>query len=468
MAIASEHGHHCDDLRQRFAHAWPRERWRILFPEMPGTLIDERAGHMAHQRVPHIAEGARMKTTLRPQRVLYVVSLFPALSETFIVREINALIDRGLDVQILSLKPHREQMVQSQAAALLGRVVHPAPPLQTLITACGVVLRRPGLTLQFLAAMLRDLWRQPATLAKSLAAVCRALGRIDEIRAFDPQLLHAPWATYPATVAWFLSRLLDRPFSFTSRAHDIFVEDHMMARKLKSAALAITITEHNVRFMARWMPAPGAIPVHVIHSSLNLPELPFVRRGRHPGTLLSVGRLVPMKGFDVLLQALATLRARGTEFSCTVIGEGPERARLEGLRRSLGLDGIVDFPGAMPQSAVTRHMTQATLMVLPCVVTPDGQSDGIPNVLMESMAAGLPVISTRISGIPELVEDGVNGRLVAAGDATALADAVQGLLQDPEQRETFAEAGRRKVERDFDVRIEAGRLLEHFGSSCHA
>ena len=403
-----------------------------------------------------------------PTRVLYVVSLFPVLSETFIVREIHALIERGVDVRILSLKPPRELMVQPQAAQLLDRVLHPADKWRTMVAAVGVALRQPVLTLGFLATMLGELWRQPATLGKSLVAVARALGRLEEIRQFNPQLLHAPWATYPSTVAWFLSRVLNRPFSFTSRAHDIFVEDHMMARKLKSAALAVTITEHNVRFMARWMPTPGAIPVHVIHSSLNLAETPYVRTERRQHELLAVGRLVPMKGFDVLLMALAALHAKGVEFTCTVIGEGPERQRLESLRTRLGLDAVVDFPGSRPQDEVMGHMAQATLLVLPCVVTPNGHSDGIPNVLMESMAAGLPVISTSVSGIPELIEDGVNGRLVAPNDAVALADMVQALLDDPEQRERLAIAGRRKVERDFNVRIEAGRLLEHFGASCHA
>lgn len=402
------------------------------------------------------------------QRVLYVVSQFPSLSETFIVREIQALIDQGVDVHILSLKAARERIVQPQAAALLDRVLHPAGRLQTLACAAGAILRRPLVSLGFVAMMLREMWRRPAILAKSVVAICRALGRIDEIRTFDPQLLHAPWATYPATVAWFLSRLLDRPFSFTSRAHDIFIDDHMMAGKLKSAALAVAITEYNVRFMARWMSTPGEIPVHVIHSSLNLPELSFVRDGRLQRKLLSVGRLVPMKGFDILLDALAELRTRGIDFTCTVIGEGPERARLENQRTALGLDAIVEFPGAMAQAEVVRHMTESTLMVLPCVVAPNGQSDGIPNVLMESMATGLPVVSTRISGIPELVEDGVSGRLVAPGDAIALADAVQALFDDPRHCDSLAEAGRRKVERDFDVRIEAGRLLEHFRSLCHA
>jgi glycosyltransferase involved in cell wall biosynthesis len=402
------------------------------------------------------------------RRVLYVLSQFPSLSETFILREIQALIERGVDVRILSLKKPGDGMVQPQAAALLHRVLYPAGPLRSTVAICAAVLGHPVVTLGFLATMVSELWRRPLALAKSLAALFLALGRIGDIRAFVPQLLHAPWATYPATVAWLLSRLLERPFSFTSRAHDIFIEDHMMARKLESAALAVTITEYNRRYMARWMPAPAAIPVHVIHSSLNLPELPYVRVGRQPGTLLSVGRLVPMKGFDILFAALAQLRSHGVEVACTVIGEGPERARLEHLRHALGLDSVVALPGAMPQAEVIGHMSRSTLMVLPCVVAPNGQSDGIPNVLMESMATGLPVVSTRISGIPELVEDGVNGRLVAAGDVDGLAAVIAALLQDPATCDRFAEAGRRKVERDFDVRIEAGRLLEHFGSACRA
>lgn len=402
------------------------------------------------------------------QRVLYVVSQFPSLSETFIVREIHALIERGVDVRILSLKTSRERIVQPQAAALLDRLLTPPSRSQTFLATCRVLVRQPAVSLAFVAMMVREFWRRPVVLAKSIVAISRALGRIDDIRALAPQLVHAPWATYPATVAWLLSRLLARPFSFTSRAHDIFIDDHMMAGKLASASLAVTITEHNVRFMERWMPAPGAYPVKVIHSSLNLPELPFVREGRLPRKLLSVGRLVPMKGFDVLLHALAELRSRGVDVSCAVIGEGPERTRLQALRSALGLDAVVEFPGAMPHDEVVRRMSEAALMVLPCVVAPNGQSDGIPNVLMESMANGLPVVSTRISGIPELVEDGVSGRLVPAGDALALADAVQALLEDSCLCDSLAEAGRRKVERDFDVRIEAGRLLEHFQAACHA
>lgn len=449
-----------------------------LRPQRRIDQVDPHAGANAQEERSHECPALRHPTAVastpspdiapQPERVLYVVSLFPALSETFVVREIEALIERGVDVRILSLKPALEKMVQPQAAALLDRVLHPASAPRTLAATLGVMLRRPLLTLKFLGTMMRELWRQPRTFAKSLVALSRALGRVGDIRAFNPQLLHAPWATCPATVAWFVSRLLDRPYSFTSRAHDIFVEDHMMARKLESAALAVTITRHNVRYMERWMPYPGATPVQVIHSSLNPSELPFVRSGRLPHKLLSVGRLVPMKGFDVLMTALSELKSRGVEFTCTIIGEGPERSRLQRMSRSLGLQDLVEFPGAMAQTDVLGHMSEATLMVLPCVVTPQGQSDGIPNVLMESMAVGLPVVSTRISGIPELIKDGVNGRLVPTRDPGALADAVQTLIRNPGQRQSFAEAGRRTVECDFNVRTEAGRLLEHFGAACHA
>ena len=411
-------------------------------------------------------DGARAAAP--PQRVLYVVSLFPCWSETFIVREIHALLERGVDIRILSLKPPTQPMVHPQAAALLDRVLHPAKGPKAALATGVRALRRPGLLLWIVAAVLTGLWRHPLAIGKSVVALWRALGRSDAIEDFDPQLVHAPWATYPATVAWFLSKLLGRPFSFTSRAHDIFLEDHMMARKLQQAALAVTITEYNVRHMARWMPAPAALPVRVIHSALNLPELPYVRDGREPRKLLAVGRLDPIKGFDVLLDALAVLRDEGFALHCTVIGEGPLRPRLERQRAQLALEGLVEFVGAMPHDSVKRHMSDATLMVMPCVVTPEGNSDGIPNVLMEAMATGLPVVSTRVSGIPELVEDGISGRLVAPGDAAALASAVAELFDDPVLRERFAIAGRRKVERDFDVRIEAGRLLGHFGMACHA
>lgn len=408
-----------------------------------------------------------MTPTAAPKRVLYVVSLFPCWSETFIVREIEVLLSRGVDVRILSLKPPQESLVHERAARLLERTLHPRPPVATALASLWLAVRHPVTVFGFGARLVAGLWRQPAKLAKSVAALTRAAGQFEWIRRFDPDVVHAPWATYPATVAWFLSRLLRRPFTFTSRAHDIFIEDQMMADKLRHAALAVTITRHNVSHLSRWMRSPGEITVHVVHSALDLADIPYVEGGRLPHRLLSVGRLDPIKGFDVLLNALAVLRDRGVAFESVVIGEGTERARLLALRDALGLADRVVFTGAKPQAEVHAAMAQATLMVMPCVVTDDGNADGIPNVLTEAMASGLAVVSTRVSGIPELVDDGVNGLLVPPRDPLALAEAIAGMLADPERRGAFAREGRRKVERDFNVHIEAGRLLGHFSEVMH-
>ena len=403
----------------------------------------------------------------RPLRILYVVSLFPCWSETFIVREMHALIERGAELAILSLKPASEKIVQDRAALLLDRTIHPKGALASVLAFAGLALRRPGVTLGFVARLVAGLWRQPTVLFNSLGAVCRAAGQLRRLDAFDADLVHAPWATYPATVAWFLSRVLGKPFSFTSRAHDIFVEDHMMAAKLAATDLAVTITRNNVRHMQRWISPPGSVPIQVMHSALELGETRYSRDGRLPHRLLSVGRLDPIKGFDVLLPALALLRDRGVAFDSVVIGEGEERARLEAQRDELGLQDRVAFVGAKPQTDVRKAMAESTLMVMPCVVTPEGNADGIPNVLTEAMAAGLPVVSTRVSGIPELVDDGVSGRIVEQRDAAALADAIAALLADPALGDAYAAAGRAKVEREFDVRIEAGRLFDCFTKVVH-
>lgn len=405
---------------------------------------------------------------IRPLRVLYVVSLFPCWSETFILREMHALIGHGASIGILSLKPSTEDMVQERAVELLGHTRHPRGALRSVLWMLALCLRHPLRAGAFLAILCTQMWLQPGNLLRSLGALCRAAGQWRWIREFDPQIIHAPWATYPATVAWFLSQLTGKPWSFTSRAHDIFVENHMMPAKLAGTDLAVTITRNNVRHMAQWMKTPGAVPIQVVHSALDLPAIAYRRDARLPHRLLSVGRLDPIKGFDVLLPALAELQRRGIAFESVVIGEGEERERLEAQRDALDLRDQVDFVGARPNTEVRQAMAEATLMVMPCVVTPEGNADGIPNVLTEAMASGLPVVSTRISGIPELIDDGISGRLVEPRDPIALADAIAAMLADPALCDACAAEGRRKVEAEFDVQREAGRLLAHMAEVAHA
>lgn len=403
-----------------------------------------------------------------PLRVLYVVSLFPCWSETFIAREIATLVAAGVDVRILSLKAPSERLVQPEAEALLARVQHPARGIGAALAQLGGWLRHP---LAFGAAALRIVRRlrgEPLAAAKSLVALGRGIARLRWIEAFDPHLVHAHWATYPSTVAMALAQALGKPFGFTAHAHDIFVDDHLLRDKLERAELPLTISRYNVDWLAAEITPAARERLRIVHCGVDLAAVRYVREARRDDLLLGIGRLDPIKGFDVLIDALARLAQRGVAFRCRLIGEGPQRTELEAAVARHGLDGRVELAGARGQAEVQASLREASVFALPCVVAADGNRDGIPVALMEAMAAGAPVVSTRVSGVPELVEDGVEGLLVGERDAAALADALQRLLADAALRARLAEAARRKIEREFDARKEALRLLELFRATAAA
>ena len=406
----------------------------------------------------HAVEELRADAGTSLRRVVYIVSLFPSWSETFIVREVATLVENGVDVRIISLKRPSQDLVQSDAAALLGRVRHPGTLLQTLKGTLGAFARNPRSVAGSFATVVAGLWRQPTVLLKSLFALMRGLEQAAWLRGFDPQVIHSHWATYPSTAAWALGRALDKPFSFTCHAHDIFVEHQLLVRKIEDAALAVTISHYNVAWLRTYATPLAERKLKVIHCGVDMDKAPWHRAEREPGTILAVGRLDPVKGFPTLVEALALLEQRGVAFSCRIAGSGPLEQELRQLAQDRGISARIEFAGAQPQHVVRAWMDSATLFVLPSEVAADGNRDGIPVALMEAMASGCPVVSTRVSGIPELVGDGVQGLLVDERQPAALADALQRLLEDDALRERLAIAARLHVEREFDARIEARRL----------
>ena len=391
-------------------------------------------------------------------RVIYFVSLFPCWSETFIVREIHELLKLGVDVRIVSLKPASETLVQSDARALLDRVIYPASTWSSVLRAGAAILRHPARSLRELAEIVRGFVGQPRTLAKSLVTWWRTLALLDDVRRLQPRHLHAHWATYPSTAAMIASGRLDIPFSFTAHAHDIFLEDHLLARKLTRAAFSVTISNYNRTFLADRVSPALLNRMRVIHCGVPPQGYAFKPQGRQSGSILAVGRLDPIKGFPHLIDACGILARHGIDFTCRIVGEGPLRDQLTRQIASLGLQQQVQLLGARKQEEVRELLNTAALFVLPSVVTPQGDRDGIPVALMEAMACGAPVVSTRVSGIPELVTDGVCGLLAEAGDAADLARCIELQLGDAEQAGERAIQARRKVEAEFDVAIEAAKL----------
>lgn len=392
------------------------------------------------------------------QRVLYVVSLFPCWSETFIVREIRTLLADGVDVRIVSLKPPSEKLVQADAHALLDRVHHPGHTGSGAMAALTQLARHPFVSLACIGTIIADMWRTPQVMVKSLVALARGMQHLTWLRQFEPQLIHAHWATYPSTVAWALARITGGRFSFTCHAHDIFLDHQLLARKINDATLAVTISNFNIDWLTQHASPAARQKLAVVHCGVDLQRSQLALDKRSDRQILAVGRLDPIKGFDVLVDALHLLAQRGVDFHCTVIGEGPLRGELETLTHLRGLTDRIVWVGALPQEEVQSRLREATLFALPCQVAEDGNRDGIPVALMEAMATGCSVITTAVSGIPELVEDGVNGLVVAERDGSALADALQRLLADAPLRERLARAARLRVEQQFDAQTEARKL----------
>jgi colanic acid/amylovoran biosynthesis glycosyltransferase len=395
-------------------------------------------------------------------RVLYFVSLFPCWSETFIVREINELIKLGVDVRIVSLKHPVEKLVQSDAKALLDRVLYPRTGLGSVLGALAQCFANPWLVLSELARLVAGLAGHPAALGKTLVVWWRTLALIDTIRQVRPEHLHAHWATYPSTAAMLCSRRIGVPFSFTAHAHDIFLEDHYVADKMRLAAFGVTISEFNRKYLAANVSPIAMERMRIVHCGVSPRDFVFAPSARKPGLLLAVGRLDEIKGFRHLIDACQILASRGVDFQCNVIGDGPLRPELEQRIAGAFLSGKVTLLGVRKQEEVRQFLAEASMFVLPSVVTSRGDRDGIPVALMEAMAVGLPVVSTRVSGIPELVEHGISGLLAEPGDAKNLADCIEQMLVSPETAQRMAVRARQQVEHDFDIAIEARKLHQAF------
>ena len=395
-------------------------------------------------------------------RILYVVSLFPCWSETFIVREIDALLGIGADVRIFSLKHPVEKLVQLDARRLQNRVIYPASIGLSILNVITALIRAPLKNIHLLGLILRKLIQKPGSMFKSVVVLWRSLATLKEIATWRPDMIHAHWATYPSTSAMILAKNLNIPFSFTSHAHDIFLENQLLDKKLEYAAFAVTISEYNRRYLAETVSASLEQKLHVVHCGVDLDAIPYSRSQRTQSLLLSVGRLDEIKGFPILLQACKHLKDRGIDYRCEIIGEGPLRPLLEQQWKELGLEQYVSLLGAWPQERIQSKMLEAMVFVLPSIVAKNGNRDGIPVVLMEAMASGTPVITTRVSGIPEIVKDGYSGFLTNPGDYEELVSKIELLLTDKHQQEFFARNARAVIEMDFVASKECIRLYQLF------
>jgi glycosyltransferase involved in cell wall biosynthesis len=427
-----------------------------------------------------------------PDTVAYVLKGWPRISELFSASEIFRVEQAGLPLRLYVIKPPDEDRTHPVVDRIRAEPVY-LPPTTSLSATTLVRWLRANLR-PFLPALGRVARRRPLGLARATAlavAQCvrarprlvswpkklyvkellQAVALADELlRAPDVRHLHAHFAHGTTTVTWLASAITGLPFSFTGHAKDIYAPKlnpaGLLRRKLMAARFAVTCTEANLEHLRAI--APGAV-VHRVYHGLNADFSRLIAGGdlaqdAPDGVrLLGVGRLVAKKGFDVVVEACGLLARRGIPFQATIVG--PDDDAGPALRRridELGLGGRVRLHGQMSQAELLEEYRRASAFCLPCRILDDGDRDGIPNVLAEAMASGAPVVTTPISGIPEIVRDGVNGLLVAPDDPEALAAAVVRLQEDRELARRISDAGRATVLREFDGERLAGTLVELF------
>ena len=400
-------------------------------------------------------------------RLAYIVSLFPKLSETFILREILELKNRGHEITILSLKQDVEPLMHEEARGLIPAVVYPRFGGALIAAFAFYLARSPLALLRIVSVVTLSHLSRPAMLARALALIPVTLPLAKVLRDRHVEHVHAHWATWPALSAWIISRLNGIPYSVTGHAHDLFLPNPMLSRKVADSLFFATISEFNRALLIQTCGPDALNRVRLIRCGLPLKIFPFDARAGRPATgqpplIVSVGRLVDYKGFDVLIRACALLRDAGREVRCLIAGEGPERSRLEALVSELGLSRIVELAGGCRQEEVIGMLDSAELFVMASVRGSDGQQDGIPIVLMEAMALGVPAVSTKLSGIPELVIDNQTGLLVTPGDEAHLAAAIKRLLDDQELAASLAKSARQLIEKEYDLSASVTRLCEAF------
>jgi glycosyltransferase involved in cell wall biosynthesis len=387
-------------------------------------------------------------------KIVYISHWFPLSSETFVFYEVEWFYNKGFDISVVSLYGRRDK-------ELSRRLLHCPVPVERLgIFAVARVFaavllsifRNSGKTLEVIKDILFRRWRDwEQQLENTWAGLCG----IYLSRRFQEQgveHIHAAWANGPATAAWVASRLSGIPFSFSCHAGDIYPPDGALAEKARASAFARTIATNNILHLDTFEPE-AKDKHHLIYAIRTVPNENRRAEVRmvEPLRLLCIGRLVEMKGFRYAVEAVRELKDRGIQSRLDIAGSGFCERQLKKLAAKLGIRESVHFHTFVTHDRIPDFLCASDIMLMPCIVlSGTGKSDGLPTVIIEGMTYGLPIISTNVAGIGDVIKHGETGLLVPQHDAVALADAVISLLRDRENALRMADAAQKLVQVLFD------------------
>lgn len=412
-------------------------------------------------------------------KVAYIMSRFPKLTETFILFEMVAMVEQGVSLELYPLLRERTEVMHPEAEPFVEKAHYtPFLSLPILWANLNYLLRKPRVYLSTLWDIVKGTWGSLRFFSGALAIFPKSAYFATRMAATGVTHVHAHFASHPTVAAFIIRRLAGIPYSFTAHGSDIHRDRTMLAEKVAEAAFVVPISDFNKAVILEASEGRYGDKMTVIHCGVDTRNFkPQEKPNREkaegrsavngtqetaPLAIFCIGTLHEVKGQHHLLDACRLLKERGVDLRCHFIGDGPDREALMEQRDRYGLSDHVRFHGQQTRAAVTGLLHSADVVAAPSVPSSDGRREGIPVALMEAMASGIPVVASRLSGIPELVEDGVSGVLTPPGDAHALADALERLWLDPPLRQRLGRAAREKILEAFDLRTNAAALAQRF------
>jgi colanic acid/amylovoran biosynthesis glycosyltransferase len=410
-------------------------------------------------------------------KVAIVISQFPCNDEVFILRELRALAGRGLDLTIYSLKPAPEKSIHADAKPLLDAARYSPFVMsrEVLRRNLQLLATEPALYGKLLFRILRETWRSTPFLWRSLAVFPVAVRRGMELREDPADRIHAHWATHPTTAGWVMSEISGIPLSLTAHAHDIYLDQTMLPFKLHEAVAVLTCTRQNLDFLKKLAPDVPEGRIRLSYHGLDLSVYKPAPASPPEFRILSVGTILPRKGFDTLVEACAILEKDGVEFQCNIVGDGPMRAEVEARAVSLGLKRV-HFLGKQSQEKLPEIYRTSSVFVLAAVHGDQAASGnkrpsasdlihfGIPNVILEAMASGVPIVTTRMPALVEVFVDGETGVYVPERDPVALAAALKKLATEQARCARMGARALERIRAGFDIQLTSAEVAEALGA----
>ncbi len=394
-------------------------------------------------------------------KTAYIVSSLK-VSMTFVVNELEAHEQAGWQVlPLVSCKPGTLENLSELMVKWNKRAVHRPNIFVQTGTTLREIFTHPLRFAKVCFWLVTLLAHSPVEFAKALYELTISCYFAGHCRRFGAEHIHVHFASRSLSLGLMMGMLTDLPVSCTVHAFDIFTRSPgSLQMRLAKCKFIAAISQFNVEYLRNTCGKSVADLCRVVHCGIDAEKFSPVSREPEPGRIVCVCRLSPKKGLDVAIRACAKLRDNNVKFLFEIAGNGPQRNSLEKLIGQLHLADNVKLLGARQNDQLTELFGRACVFLMPCIKTTNGDMDGIPVAMMEAMASGVPVVSTAISGIPELVEDGVTGRLAPEKDVDALAQILKELLENMDKIKQLGKAGRERVLKDFSISKNAEKLRE--------